>query len=167
MKQTRQIIDRSESGFARGVVIQVPLPNGDPYQFNLHDVAWIDLEDLHGEVAGQAQRYAFYATLHVNVKDSVRTVANQLAQFLVDKAVRADLGPKPTETNIRNTIKAKPGYRAIEARVEKLESLELRLAAVREALTQRRDMLQSACMLRAPEGGGDPDKRARSRYQLK
>ena len=169
MKQTRQTIDQSESGFARGVVIQVPLPNGDPYQFNLHDVAWIDLEDLHGEVAGQAQRYAFYANLHVGVKDSLRQAGRELAQFLVDsdEAVRSDLGPKATETNIKNTIKAKPGYRAIEVRVEKLESLELRLAAVREALTQRRDMLQSACMLRAPEGGGDPDKRARSRYQLK
>src|SRR5213593_4320834 len=106
MKQTRQTIDRSESGLARGIVIQVPLPSGDPYSFNLHDVAWIDLEDLHGEVAGQAQRYAFYATLHVNVKDSVLTVANQLAQFLVDsdEAVRSELGPKATETNIKNTI---------------------------------------------------------------
>ncbi len=156
----------TESDLARGVAIQVTLMNGEPYTFNLHDVTWIDLEDLHGEVQGQSQRYAFYSMIHVDVKDKLRVARSELAQFLVDQdeGVRRDLGKGATETNIKNTIKAMPGYRAIEARVEKLEQVESRVAVVREALTQRRDMLQSACMLRAPEQGGDPDKRA-GRYR--
>ena len=153
---------QDESELARLFVIGVTLPNGSPYEFNLHDVSWIDYEDLSAEVAGQSQRYAFHAMLHVGVKDALRRAKAAVSRYAVDvsESVRESLGKGATETLVKQTIAARDEYKVLEARVAELEATEDRFGVVREALVHRRDMLQSAAMLKAPE------IRTSSRYKV-
>lgn len=151
-----------ETALAKKMTSRVDLPGGGSYEFSVHDVTWIDVDDLTAECQGQPQRYAFHARVHAVVKRKVREARNELARYLVSHAptVREKLPKNATETQVKQEVAAQPGYAAIEKELERLEALEDEVGFVREALTQRRDMLQSLVMLAGPERGGDPAARA-------
>ena len=163
---------KTDRDLAREMIVKVTLPNGDAHAFSLDDVLAIDLDDLHGEIAGQARRYAVYAFLHVEVKDALRKAKDAVRKYAraVGQSVRETLreelkGKEPTETYVRETIEARPDHEKLDAVVERLTALEDRLGEVRTALTQRRDMLQSSAMIRAPERGASAGDRATFKRQ--
>lgn len=159
---TEQESDRTESDLARAQEFSVTLHNGELYTFNLHDVTWINHDDLAGEVDGQPQRYAFYALIHVGVKDAIRVTRSVLSSYVASAsaAVRAELGKGATETHIKQVIATRERHKELQARLDKLEGIETRVGIVRESLTQRRDMLQSAVMLAVAGGGASIAQRA-------
>lgn len=165
-KETARSKPMSDVDLARSMVVKLTLPNGDPHAFTLDDATSIDLDDLHEEIAGQARRYAVYAFLHVEVKDALRAAKGAVKEHTrragraVRDELRREIGKEPTETYVRETIEGKPEYERLQGAVERLESLEDRLGEVRTALTQRRDMLQSAAMIRAPERGAPAGERS-------
>lgn len=164
-----------ESDLARLMVVRVTLPNGEPYEFNLHDVAWIEWDDLHAAIAGQPQRYAFYAMLHVEVRDQHRLALRAARDRFGERSdhhreVMSTVGERggvkpPTETAVKQAVEAEPEQRKLQDVVDRLESLEARVGVVRECLTQRRDMLTAASMLRAPEASPKAEDRAAYRMR--
>ena len=164
-----------ESDLARLMRVRVTLPSGDPYEFNVHDVARIDQDNLLNEIAGQPQRYMIYALLHVDAKDALRLAQRALKDRLAARsdAVREELTTTndkgtvkgPTETHVKQTVEAEPEHRKLQTEIDRLESLEDRMGAIREGLTERRDMLTAASMFRAPEASPKAEDRATSRMR--
>ena len=160
---------KSESDLAREMVVRVTLPNGQIHEGNVHDVEWIEYDNLLGEIQGQAQRYAFWAFVQVRAKQAYREAERVARRYFVkaQDGVREALtlegakgGAKPpTETQVKLTIEADPEYQQLQRAVERLEDLIEDVGVLREGLVQRRDMLTAAAMFRAPEASAKVSER--------
>lgn len=103
----------------------------------------IDVNDLTGEMSRQPGLYAYYAAL---AEESYRRAKR--AKFRIhcleedlDKKYRAE--GKVTETQLRNRINRHPQMRALYQKYIDEKRKSGILSVLKEALSQRKDMLQS------------------------
>jgi hypothetical protein len=119
---------------------------GQTYQFSTRDELSIDRNDLDSELAYQAARYAWVATLHEQSKaEKARANAKYEAMAgQIEEEIRSQYEGtkgKPTEGAIKAKVKIDPRLDEISKLIDDISENERLTAILVSAFVQRKDLV--------------------------